>query len=97
VDADLRAPLRSTVPALLLSGEADPVTPPELAARAAQGYADVRHVVVRGQGHGQIGVACAARLVAGFLDARTAQGLDATCLDAAAPAPFFLEMTGPAP
>ena len=28
VDADLHAPLQSTVPALLLSGEADPVTPP---------------------------------------------------------------------
>jgi pimeloyl-ACP methyl ester carboxylesterase len=97
VDADLRAPLRSTVPALLLSGEADPVTPPDGAARAAAGFADAKHVVVRGQGHGQIGVGCASRLVATFLDAKTAKGLDATCLESAAPAPFFLDATGPAP
>ena len=97
VDADLRAPLRSTVPALLLSGEADPVTPPEGAARAAAGFADAKHVVVRGQGHGQITVGCAPRLVARFLDARTAKGIDATCLESAAPAPFFLDATGPAP
>jgi pimeloyl-ACP methyl ester carboxylesterase len=97
VDADLRAPLRSTVPALLLSGEADPVTPPDGAARAATGFADAKHVVVRGQGHGQIGVGCASRLVATFLDAKTAKGLDATCLESAAPAPFFLDATGPAP
>mgnify|MGYP002781169567 FL=1 len=97
VDADLRAPLRSTVPALLLSGEADPVTPPDGAARAAAGFADAKHVVVRGQGHGQLAVGCAPRLVAEFLDAGTAQGLDAACLESAAPAPFFLDAAGPAP
>jgi pimeloyl-ACP methyl ester carboxylesterase len=97
VDADLRAPLRSTVPALLLSGEADPVTPPDGAARAAAGFADAKHVVVRGQGHGQLAVGCAPRLVAEFLDAGTAQGLDAACLESAAPAPVFLVAAGPAP
>lgn len=97
MDADLREPLHSTVPALLLSGEADPVTPPESAARAAKGFTDVAHVVVRGQGHGQIGVSCAGRVVAAFLDARTAKGLDVKCLEAAAPAPFFLDPAGPGP
>jgi pimeloyl-ACP methyl ester carboxylesterase len=97
VDDDLRAPLRTRVPALLLSGEADPVTPPDGAARAATGFADAKHVVVRGQGHGQIAVGCAPRLVARFLDAKTAKGLDATCLESAAPAPFFVDPTGPTP
>ena len=34
VDSDLHSPLHSDVPTLLLSGEADPVTPPEDAERA---------------------------------------------------------------
>jgi pimeloyl-ACP methyl ester carboxylesterase len=97
VDPDLSKPLRSDVPALLLSGEADPVTPPEGAARAARGFADSKHVVLRGQGHGQITVGCAPKLVARFIDAGTAKDLDVSCLDAAAPAPFFVDASGPAP
>ena len=43
VDADLHAPLHSDVPALLLSGEADPVTPP---ADADGWRADSRAIVI---------------------------------------------------
>jgi pimeloyl-ACP methyl ester carboxylesterase len=97
VDADLYAPLDSRVPALLLSGEADPVTPPAYAARAAAGFRDQLQVVVKGQGHGQLATGCAPRLIARFLDAGTAQGLDATCLESAAAPPFVIDLAGPAP
>ena len=97
VDADLFAPLGSRVPALLLSGEADPVTPPAAAARAAQGFADVKHVIVPGQGHGQLATGCAPRVIAAFLDAGTARGLDTQCLESAAPTPFLLDLSGPGP
>jgi pimeloyl-ACP methyl ester carboxylesterase len=97
VDADLYAPLDSAVPALLLSGEADPVTPPAYAARAAAGLRDHLHVVVRGQGHGQFAVGCAPRVIARFLDAGTARGLDASCLEAATAPPFVIDRSGPAP
>ena len=97
VDADLFAPLSSRVPALLLSGEADPVTPPAAAARAAQGFADVKHVIVPGQGHGQLATGCAPRVIAAFLDAGTARGLDTHCLESAAPTPFLLDLSGPGP
>jgi pimeloyl-ACP methyl ester carboxylesterase len=53
LDADLKSPLRSRVPTLLLSGEADPVTPPAYGTLAARGFEDARHVVLSGQGHGQ--------------------------------------------
>jgi pimeloyl-ACP methyl ester carboxylesterase len=97
VDADLFAPLSSAVPALLLSGEADPVTPPASGARAARGFSDSLHVVVPGQGHGQLAVPCAGRVIAAFLDAGTARALDASCLATAAAVPFVIDSSGPSP
>lgn len=97
VDADLFTPLHSAVPALLLSGEADPVTPPSAGARAAAGFANGLHVVVRGQGHGQLGVGCAPRVLARFLSAASTRGLDVSCLAVAAADPFIIDAAGPAP
>jgi pimeloyl-ACP methyl ester carboxylesterase len=98
LDADLRQPLRSNIPFLLLSGGADPVTPPAYAERALRGLSDARHVIVAGNGHGQWNVPCAPRVMAAFLDAGTTRGLDVTCLQNAQRAqPFFLNANGPAP
>jgi hypothetical protein len=82
---------------LLLSGEADPVTPPANARRLAQGLAHHRLLVLPGEGHGQLATGCMPRLVAAFLDARDPQALDAACLEEHRPAPFFVGSTGPAP
>ncbi len=46
VDPDLHSPLHSEIPTLLLSGEADPVTPPADAERAARGLAHHRHLIL---------------------------------------------------
>ena len=69
IDADLHAPLASQVQALLLSGGADPVTPPTFGAEAAKGFAQSQHLVLPGQGHGQLLQPCVDRLMAQFLDA----------------------------
>ena len=97
VDADLHSALHSDVPTLLLSGEADPVTPPEDAERAARGLSHHRHLVLAGEGHGQLATGCMPQLMAAFLDAPEPASLDATCLERHRPAPFFVGMTGPAP
>jgi pimeloyl-ACP methyl ester carboxylesterase len=97
VDADLHAPLKSAVPTLLLSGEADPVTPPAAAERAAQGLSHHRHLVLSGEGHGQLASGCMPRLTAQFLNGTAPEALDAHCLDAHTVVPFFVTMTGPAP
>jgi pimeloyl-ACP methyl ester carboxylesterase len=97
VDADLKLPLSSRVPALLLSGELDPVTPPAWAARAARGFSDQRHVVVAGQGHGQLGSGCVQGIMRRFLDAGTARGLDVGCAAKIQPAPLFTSFGGPEP
>jgi pimeloyl-ACP methyl ester carboxylesterase len=97
VDPDLHAPLRARIPALILAGELDPISPPAFAIAAAQGFSDHKLVVVRGQGHGQIAVGCTPELMARFLAASSASALDTTCLDAAAPPPFFIDFAGPPP
>jgi pimeloyl-ACP methyl ester carboxylesterase len=97
VDADLHAPLHSDIPTLLLSGEADPVTPPADAERAAVGLTRHRHLILKGEGHGQLSTGCVPRLMADFLDSTAPDKLDASCLEQHTPEPFFLSMTGPAP
>jgi len=97
VDADLHTPLLSDIPTLLLSGEADPVTPPADAERAARGLARHRHLVLPGEGHGQLGTGCMPRIMAEFLDAAAPDKLDASCLKEHSSAPFFISLTGPSP
>ncbi len=97
VDADLHSPLHSDIPTLLLSGEADPVTPPADAERAARYLTNHRHLILNGEGHGQVATGCMPRLMAEFLDAAAPRTLDAGCLDGHVAAPFFVNMTGPAP
>jgi pimeloyl-ACP methyl ester carboxylesterase len=97
VDADLHASLHSDVPALLLSGEADPVTPPDDAERAARGLVRHRNIVLKGEGHGQLATGCIPKIMADFFDAADPRALDVTCLERHRPAPFFVDMTGPAP
>jgi len=96
-DADLHDALNSDIPTLLLSGEADPVTPPGDAARAASGLRHRRLVVLTGEGHGQLATGCVPKLMAEFLDRADPDALDTTCLDRHRPAPFFLGFSGPAP
>jgi pimeloyl-ACP methyl ester carboxylesterase len=91
------APVRSEVPALLLSGEHDPVTPPANGEAAARRLPRARHLVLPGGGHGALLRGCVPRLVARFVAAGSADGLDASCLERTRPAPFFLDALGPAP
>jgi len=97
VDGDLHAALDSEVPTLLLSGEADPVTPPEDAIRAALHLAHHRLLTLNGEGHGQLATGCVPALMAAFLDAPVPERLDAQCLARHRPTAFFVGMTGPAP
>jgi len=96
-DADLHLPLKSSIPTLLLSGAVDPVTPPRDAELAAQGLTHHRHVILDGEGHGQLATGCMPRLMAEFLDTPDPNQLDTRCLKAHRPAAFFVRSTGPAP
>ncbi len=79
--AEFRAPLATDVPALLFSGEFDPVTPPSYGERVAASLPRGRHLVLRGQGHNVFGAGCAPTLMARFIETTDAAALDAGCLD----------------
>jgi len=97
VDQDLHAPLKSAAAALLLSGADDPVTPPDYATLAQRAFADSKHVIVAGHGHGQLGAPCVDRVIASFIKAGSAKDLDTRCTEKLAPMPFFTTLAGPAP
>lgn len=85
------------VPALLLSGQADPVTPPRWADQAATTLPASRRITVAGQGHGVFARGCIPRIVAEFVRRGTTDGLDVSCVERLHPAPIFLDLQGGAP
>ena len=97
VDVDFHKRLRSKVPALLLSGEFDPATPPAYGAAAAAGFEQHLHIVIPGQGHGQTGLPCVQRLLRDFVENADVEKLDTACVGNIRPAPFFLSFSGSAP
>jgi pimeloyl-ACP methyl ester carboxylesterase len=100
VPGDFKSPVRSQgAPVLLLSGEADPVTPPENGELTASqlGPDAALHLAARGQGHIVIHRGCIPDLAAKFIEGGSFAGLDARCVEEIAPQPFFLSYSGPGP
>ena len=90
-------PLRSEVPALVLAGERDPVTPARYGRQIAAALPRARLLQLAGQGHGLLVVGCVPHLLAEFIRTLDARGLDAHCLDILASAPPFLDANGAGP
>jgi pimeloyl-ACP methyl ester carboxylesterase len=97
IDSDFHAELHSDVPALLLSGGDDPVTPPADAEQARRGFSHGVHIVMKGFGHGQLTAPCVDRVMAKFVGLGGIEGLDVSCVQNDAPMPFFLTVGGPSP
>ncbi|WP_185235490.1 alpha/beta hydrolase [Teredinibacter franksiae] len=97
VDRNFKLPVESNKPVLLLSGSADPITPPEYAVKAAEKLTNSRHLIAEGMGHGLAAKGCMPTQMAKFLDAASSKELDIECLDRLEPAPFFIDFNGPTP
>lgn len=93
--AGFETPVRSEVPALLLSGELDPVTPPASAETALRTLSRARHIVMEGEAHGILHRACVAQIVSAFLETGDPSKADMTCLAGHRPLPFFTSFKGP--
>lgn len=80
-------PVTSDTPILLLSGEQDPVTPPEWAVLAAETLSNSQHVIAEHGGHTIVSHTCANRIVADFLE-RPQAPVDASCIERTRVLPF---------
>ena len=76
------------VPVLILSGGADPATPPRHGERVAKGLRRATHLVAPHLAHGVSMQGCAPELLAGFIRNAGTDGLDLGCL-ARLPAPRY--------
>lgn len=92
-----RAPLQSDVPVLILSGEADPITPPRYAENVAENLENDLHLVFSGMGHGNLSSRCSANTFTKFLANGSLQDLDTSCVAGIQPPPFFVDFSGPLP
>ncbi|MGA9854550.1 MAG: alpha/beta fold hydrolase [Gammaproteobacteria bacterium] len=95
--ANFKQAVVSNKPVLLLSGEDDPITPPENAAHAAQTLSNSLSIVVPGQGHGNAFRGCLPKLMSEFVQQASTKGLDTACVKNIQPFPFFIRFTGPMP
>lgn len=100
VSKDFLDPVRSEAAVLLISGELDPVTPPQWADEVAATLPNARHIVIPGSGHifdGMSGVeTCLDPLILRFLDTGDAKTLDASCVKAMEAPPFVTSETATA-
>ena len=90
-------PVKSAVPTLVLSGDLDPVTPPQWGESVIPHLSRSRHIVVPATGHGAIMSGCGMRIATQFINAASVDNLDTTCLQGLRRPPFFLTPAGPDP
>ena len=94
---DLHKPFMTDIPTLLLSGAADPVTPPSYAEAVAAALPNHLHLIVPQFGHGNLGVGCIPKIAAQFINDGSISDLEIDCVADIQPAPFFTSFAGPEP
>ena len=95
VGEDYFLPVASPVPALLMSGTEDPITPPVYAERALAFLPNGHHLTVTGGAHGVSQLGCLPKLIEGFLKELSFNTEDAECVQAIQGQPFFSNYAGP--
>jgi pimeloyl-ACP methyl ester carboxylesterase len=97
VPDNFHEPVTANVPVLLLSGELDPVTPPEYGDEVARHFPDSRHLVAPGQGHIATTRGCMGEIVSEFIISGSSDELETECISQLQSTPFFNSLTGPRP
>lgn len=86
-----------SVPALVLSGDLDPVTPPRWGEVMKIHFAGALHVIVPGAAHNTSMTGCVPDLIAKFIAQGGPAGLDASCVQKIRRPPFVIDPSGTAP
>jgi pimeloyl-ACP methyl ester carboxylesterase len=94
IDVDHQA--TSDAPALILSGQYDPITPPPSGEAMGRRFPDHLHVVVPGAAHDASFTGCMPDLIATFLE-RGSTRLDTACAGAVPPPPIVVSDAGGRP
>ena len=97
VPDDFHEPVGGDVPTLLLSGEYDPVTPPEYGDQVAAHFTNATHLIAPGQAHIVATRGCMGDIVSRFIIDGNAENLETECMSQMKPSPFFISLTGPTP
>jgi len=100
IDPEFKTALKTDKPVLLLSGDADPITPPYFADLAAVDLENKKHLTGLHQGHGQAGTGCMPAVMGRFIETLSVadEDLDPNkCLLRQHAMPFFLNFSGPMP
>ncbi len=95
VSEDYFEPVRSNIPALLMSGTLDPITPPNYANEAMRTLTAAQHIEVLGGTHGVGHLGCIPELIETFLSALSNPEVDTSCIQDIGPRPFFTSLAGP--
>ena len=92
--ADFFEPVRTSVPALIVTGTLDPITPTTWGRRLLEYMPNARLIDVPGMGHGMTEmenfVPCIVGLGFSFWNAGTAESLDTSCVATMKPPGFFV-------
>jgi len=88
--AKFRQPIKSDVPVLMLSGELDPVTPPDLATPLLRWLPNGRQIMMHNATHNTY--ECQEKLAREFIEQGTAKGLDASCVEGIKRLPFLTKL-----
>lgn len=97
MDANMKQPISSSVPTLVLSGEFDPITPPAYGEAVMPGLSNAKHIVAPGQGHGTIARGCIPKLILEFVESASVEEIDESCVAHLGDYPFFVDLMGPPP
>lgn len=97
LDENFHRPFDSDKPVLILSGEFDPITPPDNGEFAQNMFSNSHHLVVPGHGHGVLPRGCIPKLVSNFVEHPTFDEIDASCIERERALPLFTSHTGPKP
>ena len=97
VGKDFHQPVVSDLPVLLMSGERDPVTPPQYAGQVAETFSNSVNLVAHGQAHSVMKNVCLRNVTTEFIEKGSVKDLDTTCVSMIRPAPFFTSLLGPDP
>jgi pimeloyl-ACP methyl ester carboxylesterase len=89
--------VESNLPVLILSGAADPITPPRHAQEVAESLTNEIHLIFANMGHGNLFSRCSINIFKDFVESASIDGLDTSCVEEIQPPPFFVDFSGPRP